>query len=63
MKTEFVELAHGAGGKKMDELLELVMKNIAIRNVGDGIGLDEKDDWATVRIGDHRIVVSIDGHT
>jgi hydrogenase expression/formation protein HypE len=63
MKTEFVELAHGAGGKKMDELLELVMKNIAIRNVGDGIGLDEKDDGATVRIGDKRIVVSIDGHT
>jgi len=63
MKTEFVELAHGAGGKKMDELLELVMKNIAIRNVGDGIGLDEKDDGATVRIGDSRIVVSIDGHT
>ncbi|MHA1442212.1 MAG: hydrogenase expression/formation protein HypE, partial [Candidatus Heimdallarchaeota archaeon] len=60
---EFVELAHGAGGKKMDELLELVMKNIVIRNVGDGIGLDEKDDGATVRIGDHRIVVSIDGHT
>ncbi len=63
MKTEFVELAHGAGGKKMDELLELVMKNIVIRNVGDGIGLDEKDDGATVRIGDSRIVVSIDGHT
>ncbi|MHA1127078.1 MAG: hydrogenase expression/formation protein HypE [Candidatus Heimdallarchaeota archaeon] len=63
MKNEFVELAHGAGGKKMDELLELIMKNIVIRNVGDGIGLDEKDDGATVRIGDSRIVVSIDGHT
>jgi len=63
MKNEFVELAHGAGGIKMDELLELVMKNIVIRNIGDGIGLDEKDDGATIKIGDNRIVVSIDGHT
>ncbi|NHJ87178.1 MAG: hydrogenase expression/formation protein HypE [Asgard group archaeon] len=63
MPIEFVDLAHGAGGKKMDELLEIVMKNIIHRKIGDGIGLDEKDDGATIRIGNQRIVTSIDGHT
>lgn len=63
MKPEFVDLAHGAGGTKMDELLEIVMKNITLRKVGDGIGLDEKDDGATIKIGNKRIVTSIDGHT
>ncbi len=63
MLPEFVEIAHGAGGKKMDEMLEIVMKNIKLRKVGDGIGLDEKDDGATIPIGKNRIVTSIDGHT
>ncbi|NHJ32530.1 MAG: hydrogenase expression/formation protein HypE [Asgard group archaeon] len=63
MLPEFVEIAHGAGGKKMDEMLEIVMKNIKIRKVGEGIGLDEKDDGATIPIGKNRIVTSIDGHT
>ncbi|NHJ03256.1 MAG: hydrogenase expression/formation protein HypE [Candidatus Heimdallarchaeota archaeon] len=63
MIPEFVDIAHGAGGKKMDELLEIIMKNISLRKIGDGIGLDEKDDGATIRIGDKRIVTSIDGHT
>lgn len=63
MLPEYVDIAHGAGGKKMDELLEIIMKNISLRRIGDGIGLDEKDDGATIRIGDKRIVTSIDGHT
>ncbi len=63
MIPEFVDLSHGAGGTKMDELLEIVMKNIKHRKIGDGIGLDEKDDGATIKIGSNRIVTSIDGHT
>ena len=63
MKPEFVEIAHGAGGTKMDELLEIVMKNISLRNIGNGIGLDEKDDGATIAIDKKRLVTSIDGHT
>jgi len=63
MKQEYVDLAHGAGGTKMDDLLEVIMKNITLRKVGDGIGLDEKDDGAVIRIGKERIVTSIDGHT
>ena len=63
MLPEFVEIAHGAGGTKMDEMLEIVMKNIKLRKVGDGIGLDEKDDGATIPIGKKRIVTSSDGHT
>ena len=30
MLPELVEIAHGAGGKKMDEMLEIVMKNIPV---------------------------------
>ena len=63
MKPEFVDISHGAGGKKMDELLEIVMKNIVLRKIGNGIGIDEKDDGATIKIGDKRIVTTIDGHT
>ena len=63
MIPEFVDIAHGAGGTKMDELLEIIMKNIVIRKVGDGIGLDDKDDGATITIDNKRIVTSIDGHT
>lgn len=63
MLPEFVEIAHGAGGKKMDELLEIIMKNIKLRKIGNGIGLDDKDDGATIRIDSKRIVVSTDGHT
>ncbi len=63
MLPEFVEIAHGAGGKKMDEMLEIIMKNIKLRKIGNGIGLDEKDDGATISIGKNRIVTSIDGHT
>jgi hydrogenase expression/formation protein HypE len=63
MKSKFVDLAHGAGGTKMDELLKLIMKNISLRKIGEGIGLDEKDDGATIKIENKRIVTSIDGHT
>jgi hydrogenase expression/formation protein HypE len=63
MEPEFIELAHGAGGTKMDELLNIIMKKIKLRQVADGIGLDEKDDGATIPINGNRIVVSTDGHT
>lgn len=63
MKPEFVEIAHGAGGQKMDELLEIVMKNIKLRRIANGVGLDEKDDGATIQLNDKRLVVSTDGHT
>jgi hydrogenase expression/formation protein HypE len=63
MKPKNVEIAHGAGGTKMDDLLEIIMKDIKKRKIGKGIGLDEKDDGATIEIGEKRIVVSTDGHT
>ncbi|MBD3191708.1 MAG: hydrogenase expression/formation protein HypE [Candidatus Heimdallarchaeota archaeon] len=63
MRSKFVEIAHGAGGQKMDELLEIVMKNIKLRSITNGIGLDEKDDGATINLDGNRLVVSTDGHT
>ncbi|MEA2069859.1 MAG: hydrogenase expression/formation protein HypE [Asgard group archaeon] len=63
MQPKYVELAHGAGGTKMDELLSLIMKDIVKRKIGNGIGLDEKDDGATVQIDNTKIVLTTDGHT
>ncbi|MDI9619817.1 MAG: hydrogenase expression/formation protein HypE [Candidatus Nezhaarchaeota archaeon] len=59
-----VLLAHGAGGVMMVELLkEVVMSSIKRRRVYNGIGLDDMDDGSTIPLGDHEVVVTIDGHT
>jgi hydrogenase expression/formation protein HypE len=64
MTEETVKLSHGAGGEIQDKLIhQLFLKIFEIRQVNNGIGLDALDDGASVKLGGHEVIVSIDGHT
>lgn len=59
-----VELAHGAGGRAMDQFLtEIIFPRFKINRYQKGIGLPEADDGATIPLKHHEIVVSTDSHT
>jgi hydrogenase expression/formation protein HypE len=60
-----VSLAHGAGGVLQGELIKFITRNISLRRVNKGIGVDELDDGATIPLEDYEqeIVVTADGHT
>lgn len=64
-KSKIIRLAHGAGGILQEELIDFITKNIAIKNINSGIGVDELDDGATIPLDkyDKDIVVTADGHT
>jgi hydrogenase expression/formation protein HypE len=55
-----VNLAHGAGGETMGELLR-TLTNVKNRNAG-GIGLESLDDGAVIPVGDKNIVFTTDSH-
>ena len=58
-----IEIAHGAGGKIMQRLLEeVVIPSFGRRKIGD-IGLDEMDDGATLQIDGKNLIVCTDAHT
>ena len=60
-----VQLGHGAGGVLQEELIKFITKDISIKKIRNGIGVDELDDGATIPLEeyDREIVVSADGHT
>ncbi len=60
-----VTLSHGAGGLMTRNLIEYLVKNVAKKNVPNGVGLREMDDGATVPIPgtDQVVVITTDGHT
>ncbi len=62
---KIVRLAHGAGGVLQDELVDFITKDIFIKKINNGIGVEEKDDGATIPLDnyDKEIVVTADGHT
>jgi len=61
--SEEITLAHGAGGRLMEELIEQVIAaNITNKNAG-GVGLEALDDGASLRVGDYEIVIATDAHT
>ncbi len=61
---ELITLAHGAGGAAMEELIRgLILPSFSLRRALDGVGLDELDDGASMRLGPTELVFSIDGHT
>jgi hydrogenase expression/formation protein HypE len=55
-----VNLAHGAGGETMGELLKVLTK-VKNRNAG-GIGLESLDDGAVIPLGDQNVVFTTDSH-
>ena len=55
-----MNLAHGAGGETMGELLR-TLTNVKNRNAG-GIGLESLDDGAVIPIGDKNVVFTTDSH-
>jgi len=58
-----IEMAHGAGGRIMQRLLqEVIIPSFSIRKLGS-IGLDEMDDGATLPIGNTGLIVTADAHT
>ena len=58
-----IEIAHGAGGKIMQRLLEdVIIPSFGRRKLG-AIGLDEMDDGATLQIDGDKFIVCADAHT
>jgi hydrogenase expression/formation protein HypE len=62
---DVIRLAHGAGGVLQEKLIDFITKNIPLKNVNNGIGIEELDDGATIPLENYHkeIVVTADGHT
>lgn len=60
-----ITLAHGAGGKETGEIIEKFFVNLfKIKKVGDGIGLDDLEDSATIPLsGGGYLAFTIDSYT
>jgi len=63
--SNVVQISHGSGGILQAELINFITKNISLKRVNGGIGVEELDDGATIPLEDYdkEIVVSADGHT
>ncbi|MFX1258074.1 MAG: hydrogenase expression/formation protein HypE [Promethearchaeota archaeon] len=63
--SKIIRLAHGAGGILQEELINFITKDISLKNINNGIGVEELDDGATIPLKDYEkeIVVTADGHT
>ena len=63
--SKLIRLAHGAGGVLQEELVKFITKDISLKNVNKGIGVEELDDGATIPLEnyDKEIIVTADGHT
>jgi len=63
--SRVIRLAHGAGGVLQEELINFIIKDIAIKKISNGIGVEELDDGATIPLKDYNqeIVITADGHT
>jgi hydrogenase expression/formation protein HypE len=59
-----VELAHGAGGRAMNQFLrEIIFPHFTLNRFKQGIGLPEADDGATMPFDEGEVVLSTDSHT
>jgi hydrogenase expression/formation protein HypE len=63
--SNIIRLAHGAGGILQEELINFIIKDIAIKKISNGIGVEELDDGATIPLKNYNqeIVITTDGHT
>lgn len=64
-EDKIVQIGHGGGGLLQAELIKFLTKDIPIKKILDGIGVDSYDDGATIPLEnyDYEIVVTADGHT
>lgn len=66
---ESIDLSHGAGGLKMDQLLAFISERITFKTVVEGsgnIGVDAYDDGAIIskyNFQDSDLIVTTDGHS
>ncbi|MFH0849174.1 MAG: hydrogenase expression/formation protein HypE [archaeon] len=58
-----VKLAHGAGGTLMEQAILDFTAKFSTRSALDGVGIDAFDDGATLKLGEHEVVATMDGHT
>ena len=65
LSSNVVQISHGSGGILQAELINFITKNITLKKVNGGIGVEELDDGATIPLDEYEkdIVVSADGHT
>ncbi len=65
LSSNVVQISHGSGGILQAELINFITKNISLKRVNGGIGVEELDDGATIPLEDYdnEIVVTADGHT
>lgn len=63
--SKSVRLAHGAGGLLQEELIKLITKEVSLKNLNQGIGIEEMDDGATIPLKDYEkeLIITADGHT
>lgn len=57
-----ITLAHGSGGKENENIIKLLFRNVKIRNIDQGIGLDHFDDGILIPYRS-KIISSIDSYT
>jgi len=62
---KIIRLAHGAGGVLQEELIKFITEGISLKNINNGIGVEELDDGATIPLKnyDKDIIITADGHT
>ncbi len=65
VKEDKVQLAHGAGGRKMDELIHFITQRIDLKTPKNGgYGLETLDDGAVVSLSTpYEVIISTDAHT
>ena len=65
-ENRIVELSHGGGGKRMDQLIHFISEKIGLTNdKGDLVGPKDTDDSAVIDLGNYSspIVLTTDSHT
>lgn len=62
MSGNKITLAHGSGGKENESIVKLLFRNVKIRNIDQGIGLDHFDDGILIPYCS-KIISSIDSYT
>lgn len=61
---EVIKLEYGGGGRLMREVIEeIIVPAYRLNRVGDGVGLPELDDGATIPFNGQRIVFTTDAYT